>query len=155
MNRNHIHLAQGVAGEGVISGEPHLNTPRHIQSLYCTGMRSSSRILIYIDVEAAIAADIKFYLSRNGVVLTPGDDLGYIPPNFFRRVERVRKETTTIPGWEGAGALDVDAVTEAPRSKGIAEHRSTTSVEAPSVVESDNDESPKWKKPPHDELTLV
>jgi hypothetical protein len=24
MKRNHIHLAQGVAGEGVISGEPHL-----------------------------------------------------------------------------------------------------------------------------------
>ncbi|KAJ7105472.1 KptA family-domain-containing protein [Mycena crocata] len=82
MSRNHIHLAQGVVGD-VISG-----------------MRHSSEILIFIDVARALAADIKFYISSNGVVLTPGDELGFLHRHFFSRVERVRLSATPIPGWE-------------------------------------------------------
>ncbi|KAJ7132382.1 KptA family-domain-containing protein [Mycena epipterygia] len=82
MSRNHIHMAQGVSGD-VISG-----------------MRSSSEVLIFIDVARALEADIKFYLSSNGVVLTPGNDIGYIEPQFFLRVERVKIHADPIPGWE-------------------------------------------------------
>ncbi|KAF5353157.1 hypothetical protein D9758_008714 [Tetrapyrgos nigripes] len=70
MSRNHIHLAQGVSGENVISG-----------------MRSSSSILIFIDIPSAIASGIQFFLSDNGVILTEGDSQGFIPPRFFSRVE--------------------------------------------------------------------
>ncbi|KAL0955170.1 hypothetical protein HGRIS_004078 [Hohenbuehelia grisea] len=82
MKRNHIHLAQGVAGENVISG-----------------MRSSSQVLIFVDVQKALDAGVKFHLSANGVVLTEGDDRGFLLPEFFRRVENAKREA--LPGWEG------------------------------------------------------
>ncbi|TDL24010.1 hypothetical protein BD410DRAFT_786724 [Rickenella mellea] len=89
MNRNHIHLAQGVAGEGVISG-----------------MRTSSQVLIYIDLSKALKAGIKFHISENGVVLSEGDEKGFLRPEFFWRVERANRQP--IPGWEGpVGGLDV------------------------------------------------
>lgn len=70
MKRNHIHLAQGVPGEGVISG-----------------MRTSSQVLIFINLQKALDAGIKFFLSNNGVILTEGDDEGFLRPEFFERVE--------------------------------------------------------------------
>jgi hypothetical protein len=78
MNRQHIHLAQGLGQDGVISG-----------------MRASSRILIYINLAAAMRKDIKFYLSRNGIILTPGNEYGYLEPRFFQSVERVRRTVKT------------------------------------------------------------
>ncbi|KJA13724.1 hypothetical protein HYPSUDRAFT_151253 [Hypholoma sublateritium FD-334 SS-4] len=81
MKRNHIHLAQNIAGDGVISG-----------------MRSSSKILIYIDVQKALAAGIKFWLSDNGVVLTEGDKTGLLSKKFFARV--VDSDGVEITGWE-------------------------------------------------------
>lgn len=68
MTRNHIHLAQGIAGQNIISG-----------------VRNSSQILIYIDLPSALSAGLKFYLSANGVVLSEGDENGFIKPEFFRR----------------------------------------------------------------------
>ena len=100
MSRNHIHLAQGVPGSGVISGI----LPGGLS--YCgnmlimpPGMRKSSEILIYIDVQKAIDAGLKFYLSANGVVLSEGDDRGYIKPEFFSRVETVKG--VPLPGYDG------------------------------------------------------
>ncbi|KAJ6568277.1 phosphotransferase KptA/Tpt1 [Mycena vulgaris] len=55
MSRNHIHLAQGFAGERI------------------RGMKNSSEVLIFIDVARALKEDIKFYLSTDGAVLTPGN----------------------------------------------------------------------------------
>jgi len=78
MNRNHIHLAQGFPGDAVISG-----------------MRHSAQILIYIDLSAALAAGLKFYISANGVVLCEGP----IPPKFFKRVEG--RGRVALKGWEG------------------------------------------------------
>ena len=74
MARNHVHFARGLPGEdGVISG-----------------MRSSSELLIYVDVERAIAAGIAFYRSSNGVILSPGVGAeGFIPVEFFDKVVRV------------------------------------------------------------------
>ncbi|KAJ3756189.1 phosphotransferase KptA/Tpt1, partial [Lentinula raphanica] len=69
MTRNHIHLAQGISGENVISG-----------------MRKSCDIFIFIDIPKALAAGIKFFLSDNGVVLTEGNDKGFLEPKFFLSV---------------------------------------------------------------------
>lgn len=87
MKRNHVHLAQGVPGSGVLSG-----------------MRNSSEVLIFIDVQKAIDAGIKFYLSENGVVLTEGDAKGLLGPQFFQRVEYA--DRTPVPGWEGSGPVE-------------------------------------------------
>ncbi|KAJ7889229.1 KptA family-domain-containing protein [Mycena leptocephala] len=60
MKRNHVHMAQGV------------NTFR--SSSNTSGMRGSSQILIFVDVQRAIDAGLKFFLSDNGVILTEGDE---------------------------------------------------------------------------------
>lgn len=62
-------------------------------------MRSSSQILIYVDVQKAIDAGIKFYISANGVVLTEGDGRGFLPAQFFSRVET--PDGKPLPGWDG------------------------------------------------------
>jgi hypothetical protein len=62
------------------------------------GMRTSSQVLIFINLKKALAAGIKFYLSNNGVVLTPGNQLGFLKTKFFARVERVRMKKTLIFG---------------------------------------------------------
>ena len=61
-------------------------------------MRRSSSTLIYIDVQKALDAGLKFYLSANGVVLTEGDKDGYIRPEFFARVQTAAGKP--VPGWE-------------------------------------------------------
>lgn len=87
MARNHIHIAQGLAGGAVISG-----------------MRNSAEIFIYVDLQKALDAGYKFQLSANGVILTPGNDEGFLPPEFFSRVERRvgKNEREPLLGWEGA-----------------------------------------------------
>ncbi|KAG8994622.1 hypothetical protein FRB93_001537 [Tulasnella sp. JGI-2019a] len=70
MQRNHIHMAKGMAGDSSV----------------ISGMRGSSTVFIYVDVDRAIASGIRFYLSANGVILSPGDSKGFIPPSLFEKV---------------------------------------------------------------------
>jgi len=93
MTRNHIHLAQGIAGQEVISG-----------------MRKSSQILIFIDIPKALDSGLKFYLSTNGVVLSEGDENGFIAPAYFKRVEDANRRA--LPGWEGPAAEAYNVLTE-------------------------------------------
>ena len=62
-------------------------------------MRNSSQILIFIDIQKALDAGVKLYLSTNGVVLTEGDEQGYLRPQFFSRVETPDRKP--LPGWDG------------------------------------------------------
>lgn len=67
MKRNHIHLAKGTLNEpGVISG-----------------VRRDVNLYIYIDLKKALGDGIKFFESDNGVILTPGNDRGYLEPKYF------------------------------------------------------------------------
>ncbi|TFY72455.1 hypothetical protein EVG20_g542 [Dentipellis fragilis] len=100
MTRNHIHLAQGVPGNGVISG-----------------MRNSASVLIYIDVQKALDAGILFFLSDNGVVLTEGDSRGFLSPEFFSRVEN--RYGKPLPGWQPATAVDGNEEKEAEKEGDI------------------------------------
>ncbi|KAI0351381.1 hypothetical protein OH77DRAFT_1411348 [Trametes cingulata] len=110
MTRNHIHLAQGVAGSGVISG-----------------MRNSSQILIYVDVEKALKAGIKFYISANGVVLTEGDERGFLGPQFFSRVET--PDGNALPGWDGPrSSLDQPAKSSVETSTSTVEGSATRTI---------------------------
>ena len=62
-------------------------------------MRKSSQILIFVDIESALADGIKFSLSDNGVVLTEGDEKGFLATKYFARVESA--DGKPISGWEG------------------------------------------------------
>merc|ERR1712045_379219 len=67
MERAHIHLAQDVPGSsGVISG-----------------MRASCEVLVWVDISWAEAAGMRFYRSKNGVILTEGIN-GTISTQFFK-----------------------------------------------------------------------
>lgn len=70
MARQHIHLAE--------------NMPDGITVI--SGMRSSCQIAIYIDIKRAIKDGFKFYRSANGVILTPGDQDGFLSPKYFIKV---------------------------------------------------------------------
>jgi RNA:NAD 2'-phosphotransferase (TPT1/KptA family) len=70
MSRTHIHFATALPdADNVISG-----------------MRSSSNVLIYLDVAKLLEAGIPLYVSANHVVLSPGLD-GYIAPEYFKRID--------------------------------------------------------------------
>jgi len=72
MGRNHIHIAAGKPGaSGVLSG-----------------MRTGSQVLIYINVAKAMEGGIKFSISANGVILTEGNQEGFLPKEYFEKVER-------------------------------------------------------------------
>ena len=64
---------------------------------FSTGMRNSAQVLIYIDVQKALDAGIAFFLSANGVVLTEGDERGFLSPEYFLRVED--RQSGPISGW--------------------------------------------------------
>lgn len=68
MSRNHIHFAKS----------------KNVSS----GIRKNAEVYIYVDVNKAIKAGIKFYESDNGVILSPGIGKdGIIPTEYFSKVE--------------------------------------------------------------------
>ncbi|KAF9636680.1 putative trna 2 -phosphotransferase 1 protein [Lasiodiplodia theobromae] len=95
MKRNHVHLAPGLpagfarieedaGGEGEKKSEE-----KQVQPPVISGMRNTSRVLIYVDLRKALAAGVPFWRSANGVVLTEGDKEkgGVLGLEFFERVE--------------------------------------------------------------------
>lgn len=62
-------------------------------------MRHSAKILIYIDVQKALDTGIKFWLSENGVVLTEGDERGFLMQKFFEKVVDVGTGRE-MNGWQ-------------------------------------------------------
>ena len=96
MARNHIHFAPGMpSSNGVISG-----------------MRSSCQIVIYVNTILAMSDGIKFYRSSNGVILSPGDESGFLSKRYFEKVADINgqllypenlttTELTVKPGSSG------------------------------------------------------
>ncbi|KAM3183131.1 hypothetical protein ACTXT7_010947 [Hymenolepis weldensis] len=68
MRRRHIHFVMDPEDKKVVSG-----------------MRQTAEILIYVDINAAIRHGIKFYRSKNNVVLTEGNTDGLLPTKYFAR----------------------------------------------------------------------
>ncbi|CAL8099146.1 unnamed protein product [Calicophoron daubneyi] len=66
-SRNHIHFAPGELGDGDV----------------ISGMRESAEVLIYINLAKALADGYRFFISRNRVILTEGNEEGCLPPKYF------------------------------------------------------------------------
>lgn len=62
-------------------------------------MRHSAKILIYISVQKALDAGITFFFSENGVVLTEGDEHGFLKQKFFEKVVNVGTGRE-LNGWQ-------------------------------------------------------
>jgi len=71
MSRNHIHFAVGEKGsKNVISG-----------------MRNTSQVQIYLDIDKVLADGVPLFRSANNVILSPGvGDAGVINPKYFKWV---------------------------------------------------------------------
>ncbi|VEN42441.1 unnamed protein product [Callosobruchus maculatus] len=70
MSRNHIHFATGLPNDKTV----------------ISGIRRSAEVFIYIDLTKALSDGIKFYKSLNNVILSPGDENGFIKPKYFLKV---------------------------------------------------------------------
>jgi len=64
-------------------------------------MRAKSEILIHIDMAKAMGAGIKFYRSSNNVILTSGNEEGFLLKEFFSVVEQ-RDGTRVDNSWRTA-----------------------------------------------------
>ena len=71
MKRKHIHFA----------ADDYLESD-NVKS----GMRSNCQLLIYVDVAQCIKDGIVFYKSSNNVVLTEGNEEGYVPVKYFTKL---------------------------------------------------------------------
>lgn len=101
MGRNHIHFASGLpAGFKSLDASTGSVEEKEAPPVI-SGMRKSSTVLVYIDILAAMKAGIKFFISENGVILTEGNENGFLPYEFFKRVESRKK---------GGGVLMNDGV---------------------------------------------
>ncbi|XP_059574515.1 tRNA 2'-phosphotransferase 1 isoform X1 [Alligator mississippiensis] len=79
--RTHIHLAPGLPGDaGVLSG-----------------MRPDSEVAVVIDGPQALADGIRFFRAANGVVLTPGDAHGVLPPRYILCALQLRPSRCLLP----------------------------------------------------------
>jgi len=50
-----------------------------------SGMRSDCNLVIWLDLQRALEDGLPFYISENGVVLSPGDAHGCIPALYFHK----------------------------------------------------------------------
>lgn len=74
-----------------------------------SSMRTSSTILVYVDLPAAMAAGLEFWRSENGVVLSEGDENGVVPLKFFKRVEeRTRGGSGRVVVRDGQVVAEVE-----------------------------------------------
>ncbi|CAI9636881.1 unnamed protein product [Alternaria burnsii] len=93
MGRNHIHFASGLpAGFKALDSSTDPTAEEKESAPVISGMRKNSSILIYIDINAALTAGIKFFVSDNGVILTEGNEQGFLSYEFFKRVESRKKD---------------------------------------------------------------
>ncbi|XP_074129464.1 tRNA 2'-phosphotransferase 1 isoform X3 [Sminthopsis crassicaudata] len=77
--RTHIHLCPGLPGE------------THALS----GMRADCEVAVLIDGPSALADGIPFFCSANGVILTPGDARGFLPPKYFKEALQLGSQVST------------------------------------------------------------
>mmetsp|Transcript_27098 Transcript_27098/g.45386 ORF Transcript_27098/g.45386 Transcript_27098/m.45386 type:complete len:276 (+) Transcript_27098:363-1190(+) len=109
MKRNHIHMAIGVPGDDDV----------------ISGMRSSSQVIIHVDVKNAMMAGVKFFRASNGVILTKGvNDDGILPVTFFSCVEDRSSHSTSGSTNTGATASTAggDAVVDCAAADCTSKH---------------------------------
>ena len=70
MGRTHIHLGMNVPESGVV----------------ISGMRKSCEVILFVNILEAIKDGYTFTLSDNRVILTPGNDSGFLPVKYISKI---------------------------------------------------------------------
>ncbi|XP_004713703.1 tRNA 2'-phosphotransferase 1 isoform X2 [Echinops telfairi] len=79
--RTHIHLAPGLPGDPAV----------------ISGIRPNCEVAVFINGALALADGIPFFRSANGVVLTPGNVKGLLPPKYFKEALQLRPTRRALP----------------------------------------------------------
>ena len=96
----HGLLAGGGAGVNKERNHVHFSAYEPGDNRVISGMRGSCEIAIYLDLPAALAAGIPFFVSTNEVILTPGID-GVVPSKFIKEVRDLRSKQLLGPSFAG------------------------------------------------------
>ena len=88
MKRNHVHLGTGLPQDGGV----------------ISGLRTSCEVAIYLNLPLALADGLPFFISANGVVLSPGNAKGVVEPKYFERVVRLKDGHVLYPEHGGGSA---------------------------------------------------
>jgi RNA:NAD 2'-phosphotransferase (TPT1/KptA family) len=93
--RRHVHMARNVFGrlsrgpeEGTNDTEPEDDARGEsvTERVVVSGFRADARVAVLVDVARGVREGVPFFLSSNGVVLSPGEgDTGTIPTRLFLR----------------------------------------------------------------------
>jgi hypothetical protein len=75
-------------------------------------MRSDAQVAVWVDVAAAVADGVAFFVAANGAVLTPGVGRdGVLHPRYFHRacrvLDRASREGEALPLADAAAWKDV------------------------------------------------
>ena len=58
-----------------------------------SGFRYDSTVAVWVDVKRGVKEGVPFFVSKNGVVLSPGEgESGVVPPRLFLRAECLKTE---------------------------------------------------------------
>jgi len=123
MGRNHIHFASG----------------HFTDSTVISGMRKTAEILIYVNAEKAMKDGIEFLLSANGVILTSGNERGYLEPKYFAKA--VNSKGVDLITYTTSSASSTPSASSASSST----FSSTTSSSPTPIPRDPNDPAKKQK----------
>jgi 2'-phosphotransferase len=87
MGRNHVHFASGLPAGFKSLNSTSGEDASSVEAPVISGMRSTSTILVFLDLKKALEAGLKFWRSDNGVVLSEGNEDGVVLVEYFKRVE--------------------------------------------------------------------
>ncbi|XP_022447369.2 tRNA 2'-phosphotransferase 1 isoform X3 [Delphinapterus leucas] len=67
-----------------------IQTPQTPAPIVYSGMRPNCEVAVFINGPLALADGIPFFRSANGVILTPGNADGVLPPKYFKEALQLR-----------------------------------------------------------------
>ncbi|EZG66914.1 2'-phosphotransferase [Gregarina niphandrodes] len=92
MRRSHIHFAKGLPDE--LMQQRLLNTTNDFtESVH---IRQNSEVGIYINLLKCIDSNIPFYLTKNHILISPGNSQGIIPPHHILRVIDIKSKKPVV-----------------------------------------------------------
>ncbi|ETO26792.1 hypothetical protein RFI_10344, partial [Reticulomyxa filosa] len=99
---------ESVLKEIVSSGGLSRMKRRHIHFAFTNRENNRHDVLIYVDVVAAIKDGFAFFISTNNVILTEGNEKGFLSCKYFTKIVKITNKTTrTI--WEKGHSPPLDA----------------------------------------------